>query len=116
MVTRHGKNRLVPGQRSIMAVQTTPHQDLQNSASQVVNGNNVEPAPTINFHIISSLNGNAEIPALPDSGANIPVAGKVPLGFLGEHEDNLLPSQIIPGAVNGTKMYPIRMLPVKVAL
>ena len=48
--------------------------------------------PLINVHIISSLNGNVEIPALPDSGADTTVAGKVALGCLGEHEDNLLPS------------------------
>ena len=98
-----------------MAVQTTPHQDPQINTSQAVNGNNVEPDPTINIHV-SSLNGNADIPALPDSGADISVAGKVALSCLGEHEDSLLPSQIIPRAVNGTRMYPIGKPPVKIAL
>ena len=112
-----GRKQPLPAQPhpSTMAVQTTPHQDPQINASQADNGNNIEPAPTINVHI-SSLNGDTEIPALPDSGADISVAGKVALGCLGEHEDNLLPSQIIPRAVNGTRMHPIGKLPVKFAL
>ena len=90
---------------STMAVQTTLHQDPQINASQADNGNNIEPAPTINVHI-SSLNGDAEIPALPDSGADISVAGEVALSCLGEHEDNLLPSQIIPRAVQIMQEFP----------
>lgn len=44
------------------------------------------------------------------------MAGKAALSSLGEHEDNLLPSQTIPKAVNGTRMYPIGKLPVTLAL
>ena len=103
---------------STMAVQLTPHQDQpppQINTAQVGESNTVEPAPTINIHI-SSLNSNANIKTLPDSGADISVAGKAALSTLGEHVDNLLPSQIIPRAVNGTRMYPIRKLPVTLAL
>ena len=40
------------------------------------------------------------------------MAGKAALRSLREHEDNLLPSQIIPKAVNGTKMKPVGKLPI----
>lgn len=65
-----------------------------------------DPAPTITMHI-SSLNGSADMEVLPDSGADISAAGKEILGHLGEYVDNLLPSTIIPKAVNGTRMQPI---------
>jgi hypothetical protein len=81
----------------------------------VGSGPTFEPAPTITIHI-SSLNGNAELPALPDSGADISVAGKNILTHLGEHEDNLLPSTVTPRAVNGTRMHPVGELPVTLAL
>ena len=55
----------------------------------------IESAPTICVHI-SSFNGIAEIETLPDSGADLSVAGKMALVHLGEHEDNLLPSNITP--------------------
>ena len=49
---------------------------------------------------------------LPDSGADISAAGKEILSQLDEHEDNLLPSNMIPQAVNGTRMHPVGKLPV----
>ena len=70
-----------------------------------------EPALTIPIHI-TSLNGAANLDSLPDSGADISAAGTQALRELGEHVDNLLPSRIVPRAVNGTKMKPIRKLPV----
>ena len=63
---------------STMAVQLTPHHDQpppQIHVPQAGDSNTVEPAPTINIHI-SSHNGNANITTLPDSGADISVAGK----------------------------------------
>ena len=63
----------------------------------------IDPAPTIIVHI-SSLNGSADMEILPDSGADISAAGKEALRCLGEHVNNLLPSNIIPRAVNGTRM------------
>ena len=65
-----------------------------------------DPAPTIPIHI-SSLNGSIDTEVLPDSGADISAAGKEILSHLGEHVDNLLPSEIIPRAANGTRMRPI---------
>ena len=117
-VCRARKSLLQAQSPPTMAVQLTPHHDQlppQINVSQANDSNTVEPAPTINIHI-SSLNGNANITTLPDSGADISVAGKAALSCLGEHEDNLLPSQIIPRTVNGTRMYPIGRLPVKLAL
>ena len=73
------------------------------------------PPQSINVHI-SPLNGSADLTTLPDSGADVSVAGKATLNSLGEHEDNLLPSQVIPRAVNRTRMYPIRKLPVTLRL
>ena len=44
---------------------------------------------------------------LPDSGGDISEAGKEAVSHLGEHVNNLLPSKIIPRAVNGTRMWSI---------
>ena len=74
-----------------------------------------EPAPTIRVHV-ASLNGNTTIPVLPDSGADISVAGPSMLEKLNEHPDNLLPSNVRPRAVNGNTMTPIGKLPVTISL
>ena len=74
-----------------------------------------ESAPTINVHM-SSLNGQATVQALPDSGADICVAGTALLQQLHEHPDNLLPSVITPRTVNGTIMNPIVKLPITLSL
>ena len=60
------------------------------NASKVISKNSIDAAPTIRVRV-TSLNGHAEIDALPDSGADISVAGKFLLEQLGEHVDNLLP-------------------------
>ena len=96
-------------QRSTLYAQTQPTPHI--NASKSNKDNIIDLAPTIGIQI-TSLNGNAEVRTLPDSGADISVAGKAALWSLGEHEDNLLPSQIIPKAVNGTKMKPVGKLPV----
>ena len=72
-----------------------------------------EPAPTIRVHV-ASLNGNTTIPVLPDSGADISVAGPSMLEKLNEHPDNLLPSNVRPRA--GNTMTPIGKLPVTISL
>ena len=61
---------------------------------------------------VSSL----KVSVLPDSGADVSVAGLAVLESLNEYPDNLLPSKVIPRAVNGTTMSPIRKLPVTVSL
>ena len=71
----------------------------------------IEPAPTIEIQM-SSLNGHASVSALPDSGAEISIAGYGLLQSLNEHPDNLFPSPISPRAVNGSVMQPLGKLPV----
>lgn len=74
-----------------------------------------ESAPTIEIQM-SSLNGHATVLTLPDSGAEISIAGHGLLQSLNEHPDNLLPSMVSPRAVNGSTMHPIGKLPVKLVL
>ena len=76
---------------------------------------NHEPAPMIEVHV-SSLNGQADLDVLPDSGADISVAGPSLLHHLSEHPDNLLPSTITPRTVNGSVMQPMGKLPVTLSL
>ena len=58
----------------------------------------------------------ASIEALPDSRANISAAESEILGQLGERADNLLPSMMIPGVINGTRMKSVGRLPVILTL
>ena len=74
-----------------------------------------DPAPMIDV-TMSSLNGQATVRVLPDSGADVSVAGELLLEHLQEHPGNLLPSGITPRAVNGTLMRPIGRLPVALSL
>ena len=74
-----------------------------------------EPAPTISIHM-SSLNGQSMVKVLPDSGADISVAGRDLLEHLHELPGNLLPSNVTPRAVNGTKMHPLGKIPVTLSL
>ena len=60
-----------------------------------------EPAPTITAQILSSRETH-HIEVLPDWGAHILAAGKGMSKILGQHIDNLLPSNINPWAVNDT--------------
>ena len=70
-----------------------------------------DPAPTIKIQM-SSLNGQAAVEALPDSGADISVGGPTLLKLLNEHQDNLLKSNVTPRAVNNTTMKPLGKLPI----
>ena len=74
----------------------------------------LEPAPTISVHM-SSLNGQATVEALPDSGADVSVRGTTLLQRL-QHLHNLLLSTTTPCAINGTTMSPIRKLPMTLSL
>jgi hypothetical protein len=75
----------------------------------------VEHAPTIDIEVVA-LNGSAELSILPDSGADISVAGPSFLVQLGDHPGNLLPSRMTPRAVNGTTMKSMGRLPVNLTL
>ena len=74
-----------------------------------------EPAPTITVQISSST-GTRHIEVLPDSGADISAAGQGTMKILGQHIDNLLPSNISPRTVNGTSMTPLGRIPVTIQL
>ena len=54
--------------------------------------------------------------ALPDSGADISVAGLRAVQQLGDHKDNLLPSGITPKTVGGHRMSPVGRLPLNITL
>ena len=101
-----------PGARAIQ-IDSIHEQLPQISSSKLPRS--FEPAPTVLVHI-SSLNGNSTVPVLPDSGADVSVAGPAVLNSLNEHPDNLLSSNIIPRAVNGTTMTPLGKLPVTISL
>ena len=94
---------------------TTPEIKATNLAPTTTLETDGEHAPTINIHV-SSLNGCASLNILPDSGADISVAGPSTLTQLHEHPDNLLPSGLTPRAVNGTSMHPLGKLPVTLEL
>lgn len=74
-----------------------------------------EPAPTITVQVSSST-GTQNLEVLPDSGADISTAGQEVLEFLGQHVDNILPSHISPGIVNGLTMTPLGKVPVTITL
>jgi len=59
-----------------------------------------EPAPLITVSIATHT-GTKEVSILPNSGADILAAGTDILETLGYHPFNLLPSRLIPKAVNG---------------
>ena len=72
-------------------------------------------APSVTISL-TSLNRSTVVEALPDSGADISAAGIHLLTQLGEHQLNLLPSQVTPRAVNGMSMQPIGKIPVTLQL
>ena len=65
---------------------------------------------------MSSLNGQSMVKVLPDSGADISVAGRDLLEHLHELPGNLLPTNVTPRAVNGTKIHPLGKIPVTLSL
>ena len=72
-----------------------------------------EPAPTIVSQVTSSTESH-HLDVLPDSGADISAAGQKVLEILGQHVDNILPSDINPRTVNG--LTPLGRLPVTITL
>ena len=77
--------------------------------------NVIESAPTIQVQV-SSLNGHASMPVLPDSGADVSLAGPSSLWDLNDHPDNLPPSVVSSRAVNVSVMELIGQLPVTFSL
>ena len=75
----------------------------------------IQPATTIQAEI-STPNGSAIVLILPDSGADISVAGPSIIRSLRDHPDNLLPSQVTPRTVNGQKMTPTGKFPVQIKI
>jgi len=92
----------------------TIHADPRNSV-QLFHFFLAEPAPQISVQIVTHT-GKKEISVLPDSGAAISAAGEDTLATLGYHPFNLLPSMVVPKAVNGQNMQPIRCIPVSLQL
>ena len=103
-----------PYPHSAMSVHVEPLTHQVNTSS-AVGGAGFDPAPSIDV-AMSSLNGQAAVRVLLDSGADVSVVGELLLNFLREHPDNLLPSSITPSAVNGTRMRPIGRIPVTLSL
>ena len=76
------------GNPGAMAVRVEPSQD---EPVPEVNSSSVQdvfkPAPTVQL-LVKSLNGASTIKALPDSGADVSVAGIAVLDSLNEHPDS----------------------------
>ena len=81
----------------------------------VYSAREIEPAPTLVVHM-STPNGHTSVSVLPDSGAEISVAGHRLLTLLQEHSHNLLSSSMAPRAVNGQSMHSLGRLPVTLGL
>ena len=86
-----------------------------NSSSTPCQRNMIESAPTVKVHV-SSLNGHAVVSVLPDSGADVSLAGPSLLQDLKDHPDNLPPSAVSSRAVDGSVMKPIGQLPITFSL
>ena len=104
------------------AIQHTPHPGQHNLSTSNDDTNHPgldniqhlassDPAPTISLDIIAA-NGSCNSKTLPDSSADISAAGEAILSTLNEQVTILLPSKVIPKAVNGAKMFPLGKLPV----
>ena len=103
---------------SAMAVQAVvPEVEMPevNSSSTPCQRNMIESAPTVKVHV-SSLNGHAVVSVLPDSGADVSLAGSSLLQDLKDHPDNLPPSAVSSRAVGGSVMKPIGQLPITFSL
>ena len=76
--------------------------DIRNATSN--------PTPTVRMRVVS-LNGQADIDILPDTGADICAAGPDFVKAVGEHLGNLADSDIVPKTANGQTMKPLGKLP-----
>ena len=118
-VCRAKRNTSRPPSYAALALQVEQSAEPEELHPEVntssVSGMGFEPAPTIMVSI-SSLNGQATVEVLPDSGADVCVAGMSLLQQLQEIPDNLIPSNITPRTVNGSVMQPLGKLPVTITL
>ena len=88
-----------------------PHSKLSNIHHMASS----DPAPLITVNI-TSTNGSSDVTVLPDSWADISASGREILVHLNEQPNKLIPSDVIPRTVNGTKMFPLGKLPVTLRL
>ena len=96
------------GHRSLSATTDDPTHPTLDNIQHVAS---YDPAPLVNLDVIFA-NGSCNTKVLPDSGADISAAEKAILSTLNERINTLLPSTVIPKAVNGAKVFPLRRLPV----
>ena len=105
--------------RSRKPTQTQSHDPATNAVITTPTVNTaqagIQPAPTLQAEF-STSNGSTTTQVLPDSGADISVAGPSVIQSLNDHPGNLLPSQITPCTVNGQTMTPIGKLPVQIKI
>lgn len=95
----------------LMPFKCTHNRTFRNKFNCIHTKRQTEPAPTDRV-TVSSCSGIKEITVLPDSGADISAAGKDVLRFLDYYPDNSLPSTVIPRAVSGNAMIPLRNVPI----
>ena len=88
---------------STRAVSVATSQTSPSATENAHSALHIESAPTIEVHI-ANPNDSATVKALPDSGADISVAGTDIVELLGDHKDNLLPSCVTPRTVSGHTM------------
>lgn len=84
------------------------------NASAIIASTSVESAPRVALVVEAHLTATVE--ALPDTGADISVAGTTLLDKLGEYPENLLPAEQHPRAANGETITSIGILPVSLTL
>lgn len=100
---------------STNAVQTYPQQNTQEQITLYkVSQARTEPMP-ITVHV-SSLTSMKEITVSTNSVAEIPAASSDILECLVYHPGSLLPSPVIPEALNGNSMILLRNIPVTIHL
>ena len=102
----------------------TPQYHARMCSRCCVRGKSVRWADVSGGHIflltivlqVTSSTGTHHLDVLPDSGADISAAGQKVLEILGQHVDNILPSDINPRTVNGLSITPLGRLPVTITL
>ena len=93
---------------------TTMHQVEGPTASAIIASASVQGAPRIRVHV--EAYEAASVEALPDTGADVSVAGLQLLDDMGEFPENLLPPDEHPKAANGEVIKSIGVLPVHITL
>lgn len=95
-------------------VRSAENRDFRPRTSAIIASTSVGGAPKV--QLIVEANQSATIQALPDTGADISVAGLRLLDAMGEYRENLLPPEQHPKAANGDLITPIGILPVRLTL